>query len=73
MCAGRHLAYDSVWLAMSRILATFTISEERDEDGGIVQPDITFATGFTRHPEPFLCEIHPRDDKARDLIQSIVD
>ncbi|KAI0768404.1 cytochrome P450 [Irpex lacteus] len=48
ICAGRHLAFDSVWIAVARILATFTISAIKDADGNLVKPQVQFTTALTR-------------------------
>ncbi len=48
ICAGRHLAFDSVWIAVARILATFTISAIKDAEGNLVKPQVQFTTALTR-------------------------
>jgi len=69
ICPGRHLADASIWLAIARILAVFNISPTKDAEGRVIEPKIKYITGLTRHPELFLCDIHPRDDRAAVLIQ----
>ncbi|KAI0092998.1 cytochrome P450 [Irpex rosettiformis] len=68
VCAGRYLAEGSLFTAVSRILAVFTISPLKDAKGHLIQPEIKFITNTSRHTEPFTCNIQPRDVRARDLI-----
>ncbi|KAI0788920.1 cytochrome P450 [Irpex lacteus] len=67
ICAGRYLAENNVWMAAARILAVYTISPVKDAEGRATMPDIKFRTSTVRHPEPFPCDIQPRDEKARNL------
>ncbi|KAI0093005.1 cytochrome P450 [Irpex rosettiformis] len=68
ICAGRFLADNSVWIAMARILAVFSITPLKDAEGHLMKPDVKFTTEMTRHVKPFKCDILPRDEKARLLI-----
>ncbi|KAI0092639.1 cytochrome P450 [Irpex rosettiformis] len=71
ICPGRHLAEATIWLAIARILAVFTISKAKDANGNTIDPDIKWDTGLVRHPEPFLFDIVPRDDKASEFIKNL--
>ncbi|KZP29750.1 cytochrome P450 [Athelia psychrophila] len=70
ICPGRHLAEKSAWLAAVSILAMFRISKAVDEDGAIIEPSGRYTSGMTRHPEVFQCQITPRSNEARDLINA---
>jgi hypothetical protein len=37
-CPGRHMAQESVWLAVSSIIAAFDISKSVDENGNVIEP-----------------------------------
>ncbi|KAI0768396.1 cytochrome P450 [Irpex lacteus] len=70
ICPGRHLAEANIWLAIVRILATFTIMKAKDANGNSIEPVVKWGTGLVRHPQPFLFDLHPRDDKASSLIRN---
>ena len=56
ICPGRHLADNSIWLAIARILAVFDISKAKDVNGSIIEPKIKFVTGTTRFGQFFGAE-----------------
>ncbi|KAH9948695.1 cytochrome P450 monooxygenase [Amylocystis lapponica] len=68
ICPGRHFADLAVWLVMANIIATFDIRKARDTAGNEITPQRNFVLGFISHPEMFACDIHPRSQKAVDLI-----
>jgi len=60
ICPGRHLAKDSVWLAMVRILSMFRIEKTTDATGNMVEPNPEWTTGITSYPKAFPCRVVPR-------------
>ncbi|KAF9261904.1 cytochrome P450 [Marasmius fiardii PR-910] len=62
ICPGRYLAINSVWLAITYILANFTIAKEVDEDGKEIDPAIEYSHGLISHPLPFNCRFVPRSE-----------
>ncbi|GLB38520.1 putative cytochrome p450 [Lyophyllum shimeji] len=69
-CPGRHLANDSLWIAMATILSTVHISREVAENGKEIIPDGTpVAEGITSHPPPFSCRLKPRSEMAQALLK----
>ena len=48
ICPGQHLAEESIWIVVARLLAVFDIHPVKDEDGTSVvagrEPDVTPAT-----------------------------
>ncbi|KAI0734030.1 cytochrome P450 [Fomitopsis betulina] len=68
VCPGAPLADNSVWLAISRVIATLDIRKARDETGAEITPNPVLRSGTVTHPEPFLCDIRPPSEKARQLI-----
>lgn len=54
VCPGRHLAEDSLWIAMATILSTLSITKAIDEDGQEIIPDSTpIAIGIQAARESF--------------------
>jgi hypothetical protein len=48
ICPGRYLANDTVWIAIARILAVFTISKAKDANGNVIEPEMAYVTAITR-------------------------
>jgi len=70
ICPGRHTADASVWCTIVSVLATFDIAKAKDANGNEIDIDPVYSDGLVSHPEPFVCSITPRSDKARDLVQA---
>lgn len=47
VCPGRHLALESMWILMARIIATHNIGKELDANGKEIEPVIKFTGGVT--------------------------
>lgn len=47
-CPGRHMAYDTLWLAVATILAAFDITNAKDNDGNIIIPELTPVAGLVK-------------------------
>ncbi|KAJ8520726.1 hypothetical protein ONZ45_g2491 [Pleurotus djamor] len=60
ICPGRHLAIESLWIAITTILAALKINRARNEHGDEVIPIMEYNAGITSHLKPFRCEIAPR-------------
>ncbi|KAL0951327.1 hypothetical protein HGRIS_008032 [Hohenbuehelia grisea] len=73
VCPGRHLAINSAWISIATILATFSITKAKDAMGREIEPTGEYSSGLVSHPLPFLCDIRPRTDGYRNLIQSLSD
>ncbi|KAG6812184.1 hypothetical protein H0H92_003989 [Tricholoma furcatifolium] len=71
ICPGRHLADDSLWIAMATILTTLSISKVIGADGKEITPELKFSLGVTSQPRPFEADIHPRNAVAEYLIAQI--
>ena len=48
ICPGRHLALQTLWLAMAHVLATFRIEKPVDKDGNVMEPLEKFSNGVIR-------------------------
>ncbi|KAF9260456.1 cytochrome P450 [Marasmius fiardii PR-910] len=60
LCPGRYVALNSLWLAMTYVLATFTIAKELDSEGKEIDPSVEQTNGSVSHPLPFKCRFIPR-------------
>ncbi|CEL62259.1 O-methylsterigmatocystin oxidoreductase OS=Aspergillus parasiticus GN=ordA PE=3 SV=1 [Rhizoctonia solani AG-1 IB] len=69
-CPGAPVAHTSVWLSIVLTLATYDIVPPKADDGTIALPSLDYTVGVISHPSPFQCNIKPRSDKARKLIES---
>ncbi|GJE99700.1 cytochrome P450 [Phanerochaete sordida] len=72
-CPGRFMAYQSIWLALARLLAAFSIDRARDADGRPVVPKAEYVWGLTNHPKPFPCDIRPRSREHAALVTEALD
>ncbi|KIK61824.1 hypothetical protein GYMLUDRAFT_260831 [Collybiopsis luxurians FD-317 M1] len=68
VCAGRHMAENTVWLAIASVLATITLGKAKDEKGDEINISGEFTHGYFCHPKPYQCSIVPRSPLAKDLI-----
>lgn len=41
-CPGWHLVESSVWIVIASMLATLNISKAKDDEGKVIEPDVTF-------------------------------
>ncbi|KAJ3545757.1 hypothetical protein NM688_g5589 [Phlebia brevispora] len=71
LCIGRHLADSSLWIVAASIFATFDITKAKDSFGKEIIPEIKFTSSLISHPEPFPCNIEPRTQKARTMIETL--
>lgn len=70
LCVGRHMANNSLFIAIASILWAMTISPIKDEMGKLVIPD-TMATdkeSVLLRPLLFKCEITPRFPGAENIV-----
>lgn len=45
-CPGRWMVYETLWIAIASILATFDISPEKDEHGNPITADVAYTDTF---------------------------
>ncbi|PPR07472.1 hypothetical protein CVT26_013442 [Gymnopilus dilepis] len=62
-CPGMHVADNSVWIAVAQMLTVFEFLPEV-VDGKKVVPPQEWGPEMTRHPKPFCCRIHARQEKC---------
>ncbi|KAF8490208.1 cytochrome P450 [Gautieria morchelliformis] len=69
VCPGRHLADNSVFIAVASILKVFDITPARDcSTGEEIPVSKAFTSGLFSYPEPFICSIRPRSDASEALV-----
>lgn len=70
ICPGRHLADDSLFLTISRLLATFEISKAVDERGNEIDVEVEVTAGLISRPKTFPYSIKPRSSGHVEMIRS---
>lgn len=69
ICPGRHVARNSLWISIARLLWAFDIKPALSEKGEPLIPDTTKCTdGLVSKPLPYKARFEPRGDWARDII-----
>ncbi|KAJ2928444.1 hypothetical protein H1R20_g8641, partial [Candolleomyces eurysporus] len=80
ICPGRHMAFTSIWLAISSLVYVFDIEKAKEkvrvvgEDGigreeeRTVELTHEYVSGLAVMPKPFKCVIKPRSKEKVDLI-----
>lgn len=73
VCPGQHIAEASVFIQIATALATLEFRKAVDETGVVQEPEVAFTTAITSHIKPFKCNITPRSDSARVLLEHALD
>ncbi|KAN0135790.1 Cytochrome P450 [Lactarius tabidus] len=69
ICPGRHLVDTTLFIVTARVLAVFSVTKARDENGHEIPVTTTVqAHSALTRPVEFECSITPRDKVAEDLI-----
>ncbi|CZR65934.1 related to O-methylsterigmatocystin oxidoreductase [Phialocephala subalpina] len=69
MCPGIHVAERTLFIAISRLLWTFSITKDQDMDGNeIYIPPDEVDQSLAACPPPFKCKIVPRDGKRTKIV-----
>ena len=70
ICPGMHLALNSVYINIARLLWAFDISPSKDADGKDSFPAVwDYTDGYISRPVSFKCEIHARSVKIKECIE----
>ncbi|CAK47221.1 hypothetical protein CBS115989_372 [Aspergillus niger] len=70
ICTGRHIARNSLFLLMARILWAFDIQAPLGDDGKPVPvDDMAFDSAFVSTPEPFEALFVPRSEKTKEIVE----
>ena len=71
ICPGMHLARNSIYVTVARILWAFDILPTLDSAGKPIIPDsMNYTDGFNSKPVTFDCRFIPRNEKVADCIKS---
>lgn len=68
-CPGRHAAYETIWIIVASVLASFDVSKKRSTDDVLVNPRAEFTEGFISFPQPFICELIPLPKGLEGLLE----
>ncbi|KAI0309616.1 cytochrome P450 [Amylostereum chailletii] len=69
ICPGRHLVDSTFWIFVASVLSVFEIS---DVNATTKEKDVGYTDGgIVIHPDPFVCQITPRDSRAEALILEV--
>ncbi|KAK0744667.1 cytochrome P450 [Apiosordaria backusii] len=68
VCPGRHVARNSLWIAVARLLWAFDIKPELNKLGEPVEVDTKGTDGLVTKPLPFKARFVPRGDWVRDVV-----
>lgn len=69
ICPGRHVARNSLWITIARLLWAFDIKPALSERGEPLLPDANRSTdGLVSKPLPFKARFEPRGHWAKDII-----
>ncbi|RDX44595.1 CyP450 monooxygenase [Lentinus brumalis] len=70
ICPGRHFAEASLFVIVTTVLHTLSISAPLGGDGRPVRLEGKMTHGILSYPEPFECVIEPRSRAAETLIRT---
>ncbi|TQV99455.1 cytochrome P450 oxidoreductase OrdA-like protein [Cordyceps javanica] len=71
ICPGRYFVSSSLFIAVARLLAAFTISKAVDAQGREVTPEIKYTVSVTTRPVKFPFKIAVRSAAHATLVQSV--
>ncbi|KAL2008555.1 hypothetical protein VTN00DRAFT_6749 [Thermoascus crustaceus] len=70
ICTGRHIARNSIFILVSRLLWSFNIKHAVDQDGKRKEVnDMAFTSGFVWTPFQFEAVFEPRSEQARMVVE----
>lgn len=70
ICTGRHIARNSIFLLIARLLWGYNIKHAVDRDGKRIEvDDMAFTSGFASSPLPFEAVFEPRSEHAKAVIE----
>ncbi|KAI1790086.1 cytochrome P450 [Ganoderma leucocontextum] len=70
ICPGRHYATSVLFIVVSTVLHTLSVTAPLDKDGNPVRLEGKMTDGLISHPEPFECVIQPRSEQVVALIKA---
>ncbi|EKM54973.1 uncharacterized protein PHACADRAFT_195002, partial [Phanerochaete carnosa HHB-10118-sp] len=73
ICPGRHMAYESLWIAVASVIAAFDITKAVDAHGAVIEPSGEYTDWFLTAPKPFKCCIRPRSPAHAALVHAALE
>ncbi|CCO37484.1 O-methylsterigmatocystin oxidoreductase Short=OMST oxidoreductase [Rhizoctonia solani AG-1 IB] len=70
-CPGMAVAHSSVWLSIALTLAAYDITAPVGEHGNPELPSLEYSNSTVRHPKPFRCNLLPRSEKMKKMIEDM--
>ena len=71
ICPGMHLARNSIFINIARLMWAFDVRPALDSEGKPIIPDsMNYTNGFNSKPVSFDCRIVPRNERVVDVIKS---
>lgn len=71
ICPGMHLARNSIFINIARILWAYDMLPALDEAGNEVLPDsMNYTNGFNSRPVSFECRFVPRSERVLETIRN---
>ncbi|CAE6459815.1 unnamed protein product [Rhizoctonia solani] len=70
-CPGIDVARSSVWLSVALTLAAYNVTPFIEKDGKTTLPSLEYTNATIRHPKPFRCNITPRSENLRRMIEDM--
>ncbi|KAF2280356.1 cytochrome P450 [Westerdykella ornata] len=68
-CPGLHIAHNSLFINLARIMWAFDISKPVDENGRAIEPSKEALPGFLLTPVKFGCHFEPRSARHAEIIE----
>ncbi|TCD68667.1 hypothetical protein EIP91_010189 [Steccherinum ochraceum] len=70
VCPGAHLARNSLFISIARVLWAFNIRPALDKKGREILPDtMNYTNGFNSFPVSFQCKFEPRSAEVMQIIR----
>ncbi|KAJ3490047.1 hypothetical protein NLI96_g1725 [Meripilus lineatus] len=69
LCPGKHLAVEIMFTVIASLLAVFDITKARRECGEEITIVEEYSKGSIVGPLPFECNINPRSEKSKQLVE----
>ena len=68
-CPGVHIAHNSLFINIARILWAFNISKSVDANGQVIEPSTDAQPGFLLTPVKFPCHFEPRSERHSEIVE----
>jgi cytochrome P450 len=69
VCTGQHVAMNSLFINIARLLWAFNIEHAMDENGGKLIPDpLAYSQGFNSGPLPFKARFVARNEQRKNAV-----